>query len=133
MSRQVAWIHPDEVKAGRAIDVPLNVAALDVLRRRLGRHGDYVFAYQGKPMFRCSTKTWKRALERAGTQKAFRWHDLRHPWASWQELMALGSWASYGMVPRHAHLVADHLRSGATRIDGTFSTHKQKPQLVRLS
>jgi integrase len=43
MSRRVAWIHPDEAKAGRAIGVPLNEEALDVLRRRLGRHGDNVF------------------------------------------------------------------------------------------
>jgi len=141
MSRRVAWIHPDEAKAGRAIGVPLNEDALDVLRRRLGRHGDYVFTYQGKPVFQCSTQAWKRALERAGIERTFRWHDLRHTWTSWhvqsgtslQELMALGSWASYDMVLRYAHLAADHLRGAATRIDGTFSTPKQKPQLVRLS
>jgi len=34
---------------------------------------------------------------------------------------------------RYAHLAADHLRGAATRIDGTFSTPIQKPQLVRLS
>jgi integrase len=141
MSRRVAWIHPDEAKAGRAIGVPLNEDALDVLRRRLGRHRDYVFTYQGKPVARCSTKAWKRALERAGIERTFRWHDLRHTWASWhvqsgtplQELMELGSWASYDMVLRYAHLAADHLRGAASRIDGTFLTHKQKPQLVRLS
>ncbi len=141
MSRRVAWIHPDEAKAGRAIGVPLNEDALDVLRRRLGRHRDYVFTYQGKPVDRCSTKAWKRALERAGIEQSFRWHDLRHTWASWhvqsgtplQELMELGSWASYDMVLRYAHLAADHLRGAASRIDGTFLTHIQKPQLVRLS
>jgi hypothetical protein len=55
---------------------------------------------------RCSTKAWKAALARAGIEKTFRWHDLRHTWASWhvqngtplQELMELGSWASYEMV-----------------------------------
>ena len=100
-----------------------------------------VFTYQGKPVDRCSTKAWKRALERAGIEHSFRWHDLRHTWASWhvqsgtplQELMELGSWASYDMVLRYAHLASDHLREAASRIDGTFLTHKQKPQLVRLS
>jgi integrase len=141
MSRQVAWIHPDEAKAGRAIGVPLNEEALDVLRRRLVRHGDYVFTYQGKPVDRCSTVAWKRALERSGIERSFRWHDLRHTWASWhvqsgtplQELMELGGWASYEMVLRYAHLAADHLRAAANRINDTFLTHKQKPQLVRLS
>jgi integrase len=141
MARRVAWIHPDEAKAGRAIGVPLNESAMDGLRRRLGQHPDFVFTYQGKPVERCSTHAWKRALERAGIEKAFRWHDLRHTWASWhvqngtplQELMELGSWASFDMVLRYAHLAADHLRGAASRIDDTFLTHKQKPQLVRLS
>lgn len=141
MSRRVAWIHPDEAKAGRAIGVPLNEDALDVLRRRLGQDRAYVFTFNGKPVERCSTHAWKRALERAGIERTFRWHDLRHTWASWhvqsgtplQELMELGSWASYDMVLRYAHLAADHLRGAAGRIDGTFLTHKQKPQLVRLS
>jgi integrase len=141
MSRRVAWIHPDEAKAGRAIGVPLNEDALDVLRRRLGRHPEYVFAYQGQPVARCSTRAWKQAVARAGIEPSFRWHDLRHTWASWhvqngtplQELMELGGWASYEMVLRYAHLAADHLRGAASRIEGTFLTHKQKPQLVRLS
>lgn len=34
---------------------------------------------------------------------------------------------------RHAHLAADHLVGAASRIDDTFLTQKQKPQLVRLS
>src|SRR5690606_37119822 len=98
MVRRVAWIHPDEAKAGRAIGVPLNEDALDVLRRRLGRHRVYVFTYNDRPVKQCSTVAWKRALERAGIEKTFRWHDLRHTWASWhvqggtplQELMELG-------------------------------------------
>jgi integrase len=140
MARRVAWIHPDEAKAGRAIGVPLNEEALAVLRRRLGGHREYVFTFQGKPVDRCSTKAWKRGLERAGIERTFRWHDLRHTWASWhvqagtplQELMELGSWASYDMVLRYAHLAADHLRGAANRLNDTFSTHNKKPQLVRL-
>ena len=73
--------------------------------------------------------------------RSSRWHDLRHTWASWhvqngtplQELKELGSWASYDMVLRYAHLAVDHLRGAASQIDDTFLTHKQKPQLVRLS
>jgi integrase len=141
MARRVAWIHPDEAKAGRAIGVPLNESAMDGLRQRLGKHPDYVFTYQGKPVDRCSTHAWKRALERAGIEKTFRWHDLRHTWASWhvqngtplQELMELGSWASYDMVLRYAHLAADHLQGAAGRISGTFLAHNKKPQLVRLA
>ena len=117
----------------------MNEDALDVLRRRLGRHGVYVFTYNDRPVKQCSTVAWKRALERAGIEKTFRWHDLRHTWASWhvqggtplQELMELGSWASYDMVLRYAHLASDHLHGAARRLDDTFLTHKPRLQLVK--
>lgn len=139
VARRVAWIHPDEAKAGRAIGVPLNAPAVDVLRRRLGQDAVYVFTYEGKPVARCSTKAWKLALARAGIERTFRWHDLRHTWASWhvqngtplQELMELGGWASFEMVLRYAHLAADHLRGAACRIDGTLASHTENPQRVR--
>lgn len=139
MARRVAWIHPDEAKAGRAIGVPLNEDALTVLRQRLGRHGEYVFTYLGKPVERCSTHAWKRAVERAGIERTFRWHDLRHTWASWhvqsgtslQELMELGGWATFDMVLRYGHLAADHLRGAAGRIDGTFTSHPVRLHVVR--
>ena len=133
----MAWIHHDEAKAGRAIGVPLNEDALTALRGQLGVHPEYVFVYQGKPVKRCSTDAWKRACERAGIED-FRWHDLRHTWASWhvqrgtslQELMELGGWSTYEMVMRFAHLAADHLRVAASRIEGTNLA--QSPKVHRL-
>ena len=97
LQRKVAWLHPDEAKAGKAIAIPLNEDALACLRRRLGQHREYVFTYRGKPVAVRSTNAWKRALAEAGI-KDFRWHDLRHSWASWhvqsgtslQQLMQLG-------------------------------------------
>ena len=91
-------------------------------------------------MDRCSTYAFKKALARAGIEREFRWHDLRHTWASWhvqsgtrlQELMELGSWSSYEMVLRYAHLATDHLRDAAGRIDGTFTSHARQPRTLRL-
>lgn len=76
-----------------------------------------------------------------GDSRAFRWHDLRHTWASWdvqngtplQELMELGSWPSYEMVLRYDHLAADHLQGAACRIDATFSLQTKNPQQVRAA
>ena len=133
LQRRVAWIHADEAKAGRPIAVPLNEDAVSVLRSKLGQHQVYVFTYQHKPVERCSTKAWYQACKRAGIEN-FRWHDLRHTWASWhvqsgtglQELMELGGWSTHEMVLRYAHLAADHLLSAACRIDGTFSSQRSK-------
>lgn len=110
------------------------------MRRRRGEHLEYVFTYYGKPVERCSTYAFKKALARAGIEREFRWHDLRHTWASWhvqsgtrlQELMELGSWSSYEMVLRYAHLAADHLRDMVGRIDGTISSPARQPQTLRI-
>jgi integrase len=139
LERQTAWIHADESKNGKALAVPLNKAAMSVLHRQLGKHDCFVFTYQGKPVQRTSTKAWKRALADAGITN-FRWHDLRHTWASWhvqngttlQELMELGGWSSFEMVLRYAHLRSDHLLTAAKRLEGTNLTHHVHKGGLRL-
>lgn len=125
LDRALAWIHPDQSKSRKAISVPLNRDALAILNRRAGTNTKFVFTYQCKPVLQTSTKAWYAALQRAGIGN-FRWHDLRHTWASWhvqsgtslQELMELGGWASYSMVLRYAHLAGDQLTDAAARIAG---------------
>ncbi len=59
---------------------------------------------------------FKKALKRSGIEN-FRWHDLRHTWASWHVqngtplhvLKELGNWASFDMVQKYAHLAPEHL------------------------
>lgn len=123
LERRVAWIHPDQAKARKAIPVPLNADAVLVLRRRQGKHPLYVFTYQGHPVEQVNTKAWREALQRAGIAD-FRWHDLRHTFASWHVqagtplnvLQELGGWESAEMVRRYAHFSADHLREHAERL-----------------
>ena len=43
MQRGVAWVDADESKSGKALMVPLNDDALEVLQKRLGQHSEYVF------------------------------------------------------------------------------------------
>ena len=136
--RRLAWVHPDQAKARKAIAVPLNAEAVMIIRKRIGRHSTHVFSFRGKPIRQVSTKAWYEALERAGISD-FRWHDLRHTWASWHvqngtplfALQELGGWESSEMVRRYAHLSADHLAPYADRLcalrvaeesaDGTFT------------
>ena len=38
LSGKLAWIHPDQAKARRAIAVPLNDTAMQVVRSQVGKH-----------------------------------------------------------------------------------------------
>ncbi len=127
--RRHAWVPGISSKNGKPIAVPLNEMAVEVLIRQKGKHATRVFTYRGKPIANANTKAWKRALNRAEIT-GFRWHDLRHTWATWQrqagtpthELQRLGGWRTGAMVERYAHIAPDHLSIAAGRIDGILST-----------
>jgi integrase len=123
MARCMAWVHPDQSKSRRAIPVPLNEDAMRVLALQTGRHPQFVFALKGESIVQVNTAAWKKALKRAGIDN-FRWHDLRHTWASWHVqngtplnvLQELGGWESPQMVRRYAHFSASHLAVYADRL-----------------
>ena len=123
--RRCAWIHPDQAKARKAIAVPLSNAAVLVLRERIGKHLTHVFSFRDKPIMHPNNGAWIKALVRAGIVD-FRWHDLRHTWASWHVqagtplhvLQELGGWESAEMVRRYAHLSSEHLAGYVERFSG---------------
>lgn len=108
LEQRHAWIHAWQSKNRRPISIPLNDTAFAVLLRQKGKHLDRVFTFQGKPLNSANTRAWKQALVRAGITD-FRWHDLRHTWATWQrqagtpthELQRLGGWRTGAMVERY--------------------------------
>ena len=118
LERRFAWIYPDQAKARRAIPVPLNSVALAVVMKQIGKHPERVFTYDGKPIERGSTSAWYRAIKRVGL-KHFRYHDLRHVWASWHvqsgtPLFALQELAGWETERMGATLCASQRRaSGA--------------------
>lgn len=137
LQRKVAWIHPEDTKGGKAIGVALNETACRVLRMQIGKHQQYVFVHteawhraDGSPTekvrkMRVDDNTaWNTGLRRAGITN-FRFHDLRHTWASWlvqagvplTALQEMGGWESIEMVQRYAHLAPNHLVEHARRID----------------
>jgi len=124
IARKVAWIHPDQAKAGKPIHVTLNATAINVLTKQIGKHPKWVFTYKGKPIEQVNTKAWYKALERAGIEN-FRWHDLRHTWASWltqqgvplNVIQEMGAWESSEMVRRYAHLAPEQFSQHAKVVD----------------
>ncbi|MGH9963035.1 MAG: site-specific integrase, partial [Pyrinomonadaceae bacterium] len=82
MEKRLAWISAERAKGKKAIGVPLSDAAMEVLRGELGQHETHVFTYRGEPIRGQIKGAWKEGLARAKI-KSFRWHDLRHTWASW--------------------------------------------------
>ncbi len=123
LDRRVAWIHPDQSKTRKAIVVPLNDDAMRVLILQRGRHPLRVFTYNGEPINAVTTAAWYKALTRCSIED-FRWHDLRHTWASWhvqrgtplQVLQELGGWQSAQMVRRYAHFSAGYLAAHASNL-----------------
>ena len=136
LARRLAWIHPDQAKARRAIAVPLNAEALALITKQVGKHRTHVLSYRGKPIVQVSTKAWYMALQRAGIED-FRWHDLRHTWASWHvqkgtplfALPELGGWESAEMVRRYAHLATDHLAPYADRLSAVCAAETFTAQI----
>jgi integrase len=118
LKRKLAWVHPDQAKAGKPLRVKLQPVAMRVLRAQRGKHPRWVFVSEKKPDQPPSEIKvgWKAAVKRAKILPV-RWHDLRHTWASWhvmggtplQVLKELGGWADVRMVQRYAHLADSHI------------------------
>jgi integrase len=116
LERRTVWIPANKAKGGEDLYVPLNNLAIEILKRQCGKHPERVFTYKGKPVTWVNMRGWRNALKRAGIFD-FRWHDLRHTWASWliqrgtplYDLHEMGGWKSEAMVRRYAHLAPENL------------------------
>jgi integrase len=126
LDRKTAWFYADQTKNAKALAVPLNERAIEILVSQRAAQQEqpsrWVFPWRGKPLIQTCTKAFRAALKRAGILD-FHWHDLRHTWASWHVqngtplhvLQELGGWSSLKLVQRYAHLSGEHLRSWVDR------------------
>ncbi|OOF42898.1 tyrosine-type recombinase/integrase [Rodentibacter trehalosifermentans] len=134
--RQIAIVTGDIAKSGRARSLPLSQEAMDFLRQRQSKRcSDYVFhSGKGLKLKDISRKDFSRALERSNI-KDFRFHDLRHTWASWHVqngtplmvLKELGGWETIEMVQKYAHLDAGHLLDYVNHVKLTSNSFLIRP------
>lgn len=122
VTRNIAWVSADNAKSGSARAVPLNPEALAIVLSR--RDGKRVFLRETGSII---TQVDARVLTRAFTAAdapGFRFHDLRHTWASWHVqsgtplfvLKELGGWKTLEMVKKYAHLAPEHLAGYANSV-----------------
>jgi len=121
--------------------IPLNDVALNVLHRIPRQlHNEHVFttpATKRGDKVNDVKKSFKTALEKAGI-KDFRFHDLRHTFAS-HLIMAgvdlttvkeLMGHKDIKMTLRYSHLSPDHKKRGVDMLCERFQTATKQPQAV---
>lgn len=129
--RRIAIVSNDKAKSGRARPLPLNNNEAMSMLYELDRNkrNQYVFHRNTDKMIsRIDWYDFKQALKKSGIEN-FRFHDLRHTWASWHvqngtplyTLKEMGGWETLEMVKKYAHLNASHMVEYANRV--TFSSH----------
>ena len=139
LARRNTWVGAERAKSSVARSVPLNDDALEVLRRRKGKHKVYAFARLETPAKQVDSRIFGIALGKARITD-FTFHDLRHTWASWHAqagtplmvLKELGGWETMAMVQKYAHLGPSHLAEHANVV--TFWSQQapdaQKPPVM---
>jgi len=128
LERGTCWIPGDQTKSGEDLHVSLSEVARDVLRRQRGKHERFVFTYRGQPIRQVNTRAWRAALRRAGIE-SFRWHDLRHTWASWlvqngtplYHVQEMAGWRTAAMARRYAHLAPAQMARHAEVVGGLLA------------
>jgi len=124
--QQLLTVAADVAKTGKTRHIPLNQEALKILRQwkiQDGLKSLYVFAGRTGGPFHDLRKSWDGVLRKAEI-KDFRWHDLRHTFAS--KLVMAGvdlntvrellGHTDYKMTLRYAHLAPEHKAAAVSKL-----------------
>jgi integrase len=112
-------------KSGKTRHIPLNTEAFKVLKgwRQQTENSDFVFPGKNGQRFNNIKKAWAGLLKSAKIEN-FRWHDLRHHFAS-KLVMAevdlntvreLLGHSDMSMTLRYAHLAPEHKASAVAKL-----------------
>lgn len=136
LAQRTAWVTHEEAKSKHARAVPLNDDAMAVMQRRLKTAKGHIFTRDGGEDVRVreiDRRAFNRACKAIGI-KDFRFHDLRHTWASWHVqagtplmvVQELGGWRSFKMVQRYAHLAPSHVAAHAHTVNFLAKSELEK-------
>jgi integrase len=117
LANNLAVIPASAAKGKRPIVVPLSPRAKAILEQCVGSHITYVFTdHNQRAPVGTIKKSWAKACAETGAV-GFRFHDLRHHWATMhvlagtpiKALKELGGWKSLQLVDKYTHLAAGDL------------------------
>ncbi|HTC52719.1 MAG TPA: site-specific integrase [Steroidobacteraceae bacterium] len=120
-NRRLLTVEGRNAKNRQTRHVPLNEEAMNVLRRWREQSGGSAKVFDVATRFQTA---WKKLLLRAGITH-FRWHDLRHHFASrlvqrgvpLNTVRDLLGHSSVGMSLRYAHLAPDQRREAVAKLN----------------
>jgi integrase len=119
-------VHGATAKSGKTRHIPLNAAALDALRGwrdQAPTKTGLIFPAKNGDALTHVRRAWESVL-RAGKITRFRWHDMRHTFAS-KLVMAsvdlntvreLLGHSDYAMTQRYAHLAPEHKAAAVAKL-----------------
>lgn len=126
LGRAALTVRDEEAKSGKTRHIPLSAEAREALatwKRQTDGEG-LVFKSATGGKFNNTTKAWTALLESAGIA-AFRWHDMRHHFAS-RLVMAgvdlntvreLLGHSDFKLTLRYAHLAPEHKAAAISVLD----------------
>lgn len=133
LERRFIYVRSATAKGEKHRKIPLNMTATEMLTHwKKQAHPKYVFSIENDEPLKDLKKSWAGVVKRAKIEN-FRWHDLRHDFASQlvmsgvdlntvRELLGHGSIAT---TLRYAHLAPEHKSAAVAKLD-------RKPSVVHM-
>jgi len=128
------FIYLDKTKTNESRQIPVN-DALDAVFRQIRKDqqltSKHVFTYKGKRITDSVKTSFNAAMKRAGIM-GFRFHDLRHTFASQlllhggdlKDVQELLGHKSMTMTLRYAHLTQEHKKKAVNLLNSLTGHHK---------